>query len=154
MKSILVKVSGDFITNPKVINWLNNLAETCNVTVICGGGVQINDILRRKFNNWNVVYDELGRRECADYKMKEFVAGVLCGISEMFRNSLRDSITVLEPLFVIDDRIVHINGDDMLKALSLGYDELYCVTKEDRKSDKILIFNEYNVNIRVFDLLE
>ncbi|MDI9355074.1 MAG: hypothetical protein QM532_02585 [Cyanobium sp. MAG06] len=148
MKNILIKASGDVTYYQKFFDFvLNKATNEIKIVVICGGGTKISASLASA--GYEIAYDNLNRRITKTNEEREIMKLVL----EEERSLLEEkftgrNISVIIPVLYVDSIMCPINGDDMVKAYSLGFEEIYVVTLIDRVAKKEKDFIEYkNVTV-------
>ncbi|OGD68142.1 hypothetical protein A2996_00565 [Candidatus Campbellbacteria bacterium RIFCSPLOWO2_01_FULL_34_15] len=139
MKTILIKGSGDVTERQEFLDFITEKSKKDYVVVICGGGSKINKALKE--GGYSVQFDDSGRRITKTPEEKTIARNIL----EKERNILQDkfytkNVFVLSPILYAGAVICHINGDDLVKAYELGFDEIFVFTKEKRIEKKKLIF--------------
>ncbi|MDD2935533.1 MAG: hypothetical protein PHX25_03630 [Candidatus Pacebacteria bacterium] len=139
MKTILIKGSGDVTERQEFLDFINEKSKKDYVVVICGGGSKINKALKEAGHS--VQFDNFGRRITKTPEEKTIARDIL----EKERNILQDkfytkNVFVLSPILYAGAVICHINGDDLVKAYELGFDEIFVFTKEKRIAKKQEIF--------------
>lgn len=142
MKNILVKGSGDIIDSPQFFNFVVKKARDNYVVVICGGGTKISAALEKA--GYTIEYDALGRRVTKTWEERLIMRDVL----EYEEKKLQDKfvgkgVIVVPPILYAGSALCPINGDDLVKAYDLGFDEIYVFTKEGRIKNKQAIFQEW-----------
>lgn len=141
MKTILIKGSGDVTERQEFLDFINEKSKKDYIVVICGGGSKINKALKEA--GYPVQFDDFGRRITKTPEEKTIARNIL----EKERNILQDkfytkNVFVLSPILYAGAVICHINGDDLVKAYELGFDEIFVFTKEKRINKKKLIFKD------------
>ncbi|MFA6096030.1 MAG: hypothetical protein WC788_00195 [Candidatus Paceibacterota bacterium] len=141
IKNVLIKTSGDTSDLAAFREFAIEKAKSNYVVVICGGGSQINQALKNagfeiKFNDHGRVTETWEERKIAR------------DILEKEQKDLQDSfvgkgISVLAPLLEASSVLCPINGDNMVKAFYLGFDEIYVFTLKDRIDAKKEVFKKY-----------
>jgi len=139
LKTILIKGSGDVTERQEFLDFITEKSKKDYVVVICGGGSKINKALKE--GGYSVQFDDSGRRITKTPEEKTIARNIL----EKERNILQDkfytkNVFVLSPILYAGAVICHINGDDLVKAYELGFDEIFVFTKEKRIEKKKLIF--------------
>lgn len=130
------------MNNKKLINFIKNKAKKNSVVVICGGGTQISEALLRA--GYKIKYDEHGRI-AKTIKEKDIIRKVLekhKGELEKIINSKNAKIAI--PILKVEGVDCHINGDNLVKACYLGFDNIYVFTIKDRIKGKQEIFKNYS----------
>jgi hypothetical protein len=132
-----IKVSGDLYQNPVFLDFVSSIAEK-DYTVICvGGGTQINQALVKEGYTLTQ-HGPLGR-ELATQKEKEIANSVLESNKKTLEEILKKfgiSAKVTIPVFFVEGIMCHLNGDEYLRSVYLGFDRLYLVTRKERKMKK------------------
>ncbi|MEK7471113.1 MAG: hypothetical protein AAB623_00485 [Patescibacteria group bacterium] len=150
MKNILVKGSGDITDSQKFFDFVVKKAKDNYVVVICGGGTKISAALEKA--GYVVKYDELNRRVTKTWEERMIMRDVL----EHEEKKLQDKfvgkgVVVVSPILYAGSVLCPINGDDLLKAFELGFDEVYVVTLKKRaKAKKEQFAHLPKVKIKVF----
>lgn len=142
MKKILIKTSGDVSGDKKLVEFAKRKAKTNNkVVIICGGGTQINhDLLQAGYK----VKFGIHGRILKSNKEEKIVRKVLEEERRGLEKKIKDkNITVLSPILFAGSIHCHINGDNMIKAFYLGFDEIYVFTLKNRIKNKKEIFKNY-----------
>jgi len=139
MKNILVKGSGDITDSLQFFNFVVEKARDNYVVVICGGGTKISAALEKA--GYVIEYDELGRRVTKTWEERMIMRDVL----EHEEKRLQDKfvgkgVIVVPPILYAGSALCPINGDDLVKAYDIGFDEIYVFTKEARIEQKQAIF--------------
>ena len=134
--NVFVKVSGDEYLNPAFQQWIRDKSAVSWVVICVGGGTQIN----AEFDRLDIVttFGPLGR-EILDFEHKLIARSIL----ERNKIELEDAlaelgihVTVCIPVRDVGEVMCHENGDQMVRSLYLGYDELYVVTMPERLNKK------------------
>jgi len=141
LKNILIKVSGDLLDSDEFFDFACEKARNNYVVVICGGGTQVNRELEK---HGIVPYFENGRRITRTLKERKIAREVLWKL----RDDLQDKfvgkgVWVVSPYIQIASVECPINGDDMVKACYLGFDEIYVFTKKERIEKKKKVFENF-----------
>src|SRR4030042_3378466 len=142
MKNILVKGSGDITDSLQFFDFVVNKAQSNYIVVICGGGTKISAALEKA--GYVVEYDKLGRRVTKTWEERMIMRDVL----EHEEKRLQDKfvgkgVIVVPPILYAGSALCPINGDDLVKAYDLGFDEIYVFTKNDRIEKKQAVFQEW-----------
>jgi len=135
-KTAFVKVSGDLISRPDVVEWLRSVASTRYTVVCVGGGTQINEEFRRR--GLKIEFGPLGRRTNT-FTERQLAKNVLEDNQAMVQDLLFEKgiyASVEIPVLNIGSVLCHVNGDVFVRAAYLGFDDLYVLTYESRKADK------------------
>lgn len=142
MKNILVKGSGDITDRLTFFNFVVEKARENYVVVICGGGTKISAALEKA--GYVVEYDKLGRRVTKTWDERMIMRDVL----EHEEKRLQDKfvgkgVIVVPPILYAGSALCPINGDDLVKAYDLGFDEKYVFTDKERIEKKKAVFQEW-----------
>ena len=144
-KTIFMKASGDLVLHPDFIEAITKQSQENHVVVCVGGGGQIN----RTFAELGTGEDKerhgpLGR-ELKTLTQKNIAKEVLENHKTQLEAVLQAGnidATVLIPVLDIDGIMCHINGDQMVRAVYIGFDELYVFTTDERLEKKNLEFDD------------
>lgn len=142
MKNILVKGSGDITDSPRFFDFVVEKAKENYVVVICGGGTKISAALEKA--GYVIEYDALGRRITKTWEERLIMRDVL----EHEEKRLQDKfvgkgVIVVSPILYAGSALCPINGDDLVKAYDLGFDEIYVFATTGRIEKKKAIFKEW-----------
>lgn len=142
MKNILIKASGDVTEKKEFFDFVAEKAEGNYVVVICGGGTKISKALEEA--GYAIRYDGCNRRitETAEERM------IMRDILEQEEKRLQDEfvgkgVVVVAPILYAGSVLCPINGDDLVKAYYLGFDEGYVFTKPERVEKKKEVFKDF-----------
>jgi len=132
-KNIFIKVSGDLFDNVKFIKFLKKLS-SYNIIICVGGGTQINQAL----NSRKIPLKKHGPlgRELNFPKERRLAKEILERNKKRLQALLsaeRIKARVIIPVLSIGQVICHINGDEMLRVVYLGFDKLYAITSKSRE---------------------
>ena len=135
MKNILIKGSGDVTDKKEFINSAIEIAKKNYVVLICGGGTKISSAL--KDAGYDIKFDSLGRRITKTWKERLIMRDAL----EIEENKLQNrfvgkGITVIPPILYAASVLCPINGDDLVRAYELGFDEIQIYTTKERVEKK------------------
>ncbi len=136
-QSAFVKVSGDVCTSPVFLEFVRSISHNYEVVVCVGGGTQINQafleagLLVEKYGPLGRETKSLRERQLARDVLEENKIAVQDALE-----SLKISATVVIPVLDIGSVLCHVNGDQMIRTVYLGFDKLYVVTTGDRVSQK------------------
>lgn len=152
-QTVFVKVSGDLFTSKQFLAGIDKLARDFFVVICVGGGTQINEAFR-KIGIEPGPHGPLGR-EAQTFKEKQLARDVL----ERNRDTLQDLLAaeripaeVIIPVLDIGSVLCHVNGDQMVRTVYLGFDKIFIATTPDRREKKIIEFASLpKVQIMVFD---
>lgn len=142
MKNIIVKGSGDITDSQQFFEFVVEKAKENYVVVICGGGTRISAALEK--SGYIVEYDELGRRVTKTWEERIIMRDIL----EHEEKRLQDKfvgkgVIVVPPILYAGSALCPINGDDLVKAYDLGFDEIYVFTTKGRIEKKKAVFKEW-----------
>lgn len=142
MKNILFKGSGDITDSKKFFDDVVASAKNNYVVVICGGGTKISVAL--KAAGFEIKFDDLGRRITETWDERMIMRHVL----EVEEKRQQDKfvgkgVNVKAPILHAGSVLCPINGDDLVKAWDLGFDEIYVYTKPEREKKKKEIFKDF-----------
>lgn len=112
------------------------------MVVICGGGTKVSAALEKA--GYAVEFDALGRRITKTWEERMIMRDVL----EHEEKRLQDKfvgkgVIVVSPILYAGSVLCPINGDDLVKAYDLGFDEIYVFTKSERMEKKKRIFQGF-----------
>ncbi len=138
---MLIKASGDVSHNSIFLEFAKAKAKTNYVIVIAGGGTKISATL--KAAGYEVKFDEHGR-VTDTWEERKIARDIL----EQEEKELQDifvgtGVIVKAPLLEAGAVLCPINGDNLVKALYLGFDEIYVFTLGERAKEKEKIFADY-----------
>jgi hypothetical protein len=142
-KSVFAKVSGDVFKAPDFISYIGQVAQTRYVLVCVGGGSQINEAFKKAGISLGR-HGPLGR-EIRSQKGKELARDVLNRNCNELKAELRRrgiSAGVIIPVLNADHVICHVNGDQFVRTMYLGFDELIVFTTFDRVEKKRTEFKD------------
>jgi hypothetical protein len=103
--------------------------------VICGGGTKISRELESA--GYIIQYDEKGRRITKTDEEKRIMHTVLKAEAVKLRKKIKNKkVVVVIPVLFAETILCPINGDDLVKAYELGFDEIFVCTKKERTDKK------------------
>lgn len=142
MKNILIKASGDVTGKKKFFEFVLKMSRKNYVLVICGGGTKISAALEKA--GYSISYDKHGRRITKTWAERIIMRDIL----EREEKRLQDKfvgrgVVVKAPIIYAGAVLCPINGDDLVKAYYLGFDEVYVFTKKERVKKKKEIFKDF-----------
>jgi len=151
-KNIFIKVSGDQYLNPAFIKWLKQLSKKSHLTILVGGGTQINEeFARRGFPVKK--HGPLGR-ETETLEQRQIARDVLEKNQAILQDRLAQkgiSAEIIIPIVYIGTVLCPVNGDQMVRTAYLGFDELYVITTPERAKNKKEVFTDLpKVKIKTF----
>ena len=136
IRNVLIKGSGDITDSQVFFNFAVEKAINNQVLVICGGGTKIS--LALETAGYEVKFDELGCRITETWRERIIMRNVL----EEEEKRLQDKfvgkgVMVEAPIIYSSNKVLcPINGDDLVWAYRIGYDEIYIFTTKDRVEAK------------------
>ena len=150
MKNILIKGSGDVTSSKGFFDLVVEKAHDNYVVVICSGGTKISAALEKAGHT--VAYDMQNRRITKTLEERTIMRDIL----EEEEKRLQDvfvgtGVVVVSPILYAGSVVCPINGDDLVKAYDLGFDEIYVLTKPERVKKKRNVFKEF-ANVEVVGL--
>jgi hypothetical protein len=151
-KTSFVKVSGDQFRNSDFLSWVSELSKDSYVTLCIGGGTQINEELERR----GVLFKKHGPlgRELETFPERQLARDILENNAAECEDLLAAQgihIRVALPVMDVGGVLCHVNGDLMVRAAYLGYDNLFVITTPDRKESKTKAFEDLpKVQVRAF----
>lgn len=142
MKNILIKGSGDITDSQQFFNFVVEKAKENYVVVICGGGTKVNTALESA--GYIVEFDILGSRITKTWEERIIMRDVL----EHEERRLQDKfvgkgVIIVSPILYAGSALCPINGDNLVKAYDLGFDEIYVFTTTGRIKKKKDVFKEW-----------
>ena len=140
MKNILVKISGDASDNPGALKFIKEKSKSNKIVVICGGGTQINEALAKK--GFKIKFDIHGR-VINSKKEDKIVRKILEKERKDLQKEFNKNVAVLSPIISAGLIFCHINGDNLVKAFYLGFDEIFVFTLKNRMKNKKDFFKSY-----------
>lgn len=141
-KNVLFKVSGDLVNNTRFQEFVIEKAKDNYVVVICGGGRQINKTLKK--NGIKPYYNGNGARVTKSLKERDLQREVLWKVRDKLINVfIGKGVWVVSPFIEVAAVECPINGDDMVIACYLGFDEVYVFTLNDRIMKKNQLFRKF-----------
>lgn len=131
MRTNLVKISGDLVGNKKALDFIRKLRDNPYhvVTVIAGGGKQINAALRRR--KLPVRFHKEGHRIHLGELSRQIAVDALEGVENALARELFCNVIV--PVLKVGFTRCHVNADDYLRMLAPNFGAVYCLTKKGRK---------------------
>ncbi len=145
MKNIFIKVSGDLYKQDSFIEYVSLISKEGYVVVCVGGGTQINNALEKKGFTLSK-HGPLGR-ELLSIEEKQIARNMLEENQAELQNILVEKgivANVIIPVLDIGSVTCHVNGDEMLKAVYLGFDRLCVITLKERVDKKKEQFKDLN----------
>lgn len=133
---ILVKVSGDLADNEKFYQWLlstyNDHNKGTRFFILCGGGSAITETLKEH----NIQYSfGQGGREIRSVEGRYLAKKVLDKQKSLVEQKLEEFgiiATTFTPVIELENKICHINGDNLVISLYPDFDDIFIVTLRGR----------------------
>lgn len=142
MKNILVKGSGDITDSQQFFDFVVEKARSNYVVVICGGGTKISDTLEKA--GYAIEFDTFGRRVIKTREEQIIMRNILEREKKILQDKFAgNGVVVVPPILYAGSALCPINGDDLVKAYDLGFDEIYIFTKKERIEKKKAVFQEW-----------
>lgn len=142
-KTAFVKVSGDLCGAPRFIAALHKLTRNCFVVICVGGGTQINKAFERAGIKAGK-HGPLGR-QAKNFKERQIARDVLEKNQAQLQDALADQgviATVVIPVLDVGSVLCHVNGDQMVRTVYLGFDNLFIITTPERHVQKAKEFED------------
>jgi len=135
MKNVLVKGSGDVTEKEEFSNNVIEIAKENYVVLICGGGTKISAALENA--GYKVEFDSLGRRVTKTWEERLIMRNILEAEEKKLQNKFTGKgVVVVPPILYAASVLCPINGDDLVMAYELGFDEVYIYTTKNRVKKK------------------
>lgn len=141
-KTAFVKVSGDLVKKPEVIEWIKKLTRNFFTVICVGGGTQISAEFQKR--GWPVRFGPLGR-ETESFAQRQLARDVL----EKNQLAVQDLLAsrgiaaaVIIPVLDIGSVLCPVNGDIFVRLVYLGFDRLHVLTYESRAGKKQKYFRD------------
>jgi hypothetical protein len=142
MKNILVKGSGDVMDRGEFFKFVVDKAEENYTVLIPGAGTKISIALKEA--GYDIMFDKLGRRVTKTWRERIIMRNILeqeqVRLEEKF---VGKGVVILPPILYAGSVLCPINGDDLVRAYELGFDEIYVFTTGDRVEKKRITFQDY-----------
>ena len=142
-KTAFVKVSGDLCNSPRFIAALQKLVRNCFVVVCVGGGTQINKAFQRAGIKTGK-HGPLGR-QARSFKERQLARDVLEKNQARLQDALANQgviATVTIPVLDVGSVLCHVNGDQMVRTVYLGFDRIFIITTPERLAQKAKEFKD------------
>lgn len=142
-KTAFVKVSGDMCRSPRFIAALHKLTMHRFVVVCVGGGTQINEAFKKNGIKLGK-HGPLGR-ETKSFKERQLARDVLEENQAKLQDALAEQgiiATITIPVIDIGSVLCHVNGDQMVRTVYLGFDDVFIVTTPERHGAKAEEFKD------------
>lgn len=142
IKNVLIKISGNLTKSKKALDFIKKKSRKNYVIVVCGGGSRINQALEKAGHK--VRFNKHGRIT-ETWQERKIARDILEQEEKNLQDKLIGSGAIIQaPVLYAGSVVCHINGDNLVKAFYLGFDEIFVLTKEKRiKDKKKKIFEEY-----------
>jgi hypothetical protein len=131
------------LANKLCVEWISGLSQTAYVVVCVGGGTQINEeFAQRGFPVTE--HGPLGR-ETETFEQRQIARDILeknAAALEDLLSAKGIHVRVEIPVLNFGGVLCHVNGDLMVRAVYLGYDEVIILTTPDRYDEKRAAFAE------------
>lgn len=115
--------------------------QSTNYVVICGGGTEINKALEKA--GYEIKYDDHGR-VTETWEERKIARDVLGAQEKELQDEfVGKGVVVVAPVLSAGSVLCHINGDNLVMAYYLGFDEIYVFTLKNRVRDKKEIFKAF-----------
>ncbi|MBD3250899.1 hypothetical protein GF380_00250 [Candidatus Uhrbacteria bacterium] len=137
-QNVFIKISGDLFERNSVLHAIAVLTQEYFVVVCIGGGTQINDTFQKRGFDLGK-HGPLGR-ETNTFEERQVARDVLERNKAALQDLLADRkipATVIIPVLELGSVLSHVNGDTMIEAAYLGFDQLYVYTQSDRVQKKL-----------------
>lgn len=139
MKNILIKGSGDVTDSQTFFEFVIEKARSNYVFVICGGGTKISSALESA--GYTVKFDADGSRITETWEERMIMRDVLEREEKRLQDKFVGKGVVVEaPILYAGKALCPINGDDLVWAYRIGFEEIYVFTTKDRVENKKHIF--------------
>lgn len=132
-ENILIKVSGDLVDNPAVIDFIKERAQKAFVVILVGGGTEISNNLGAQ--GFGSHFSAAGR-VIPDFSGRQLARNIL----EKNQQKLQDRLVELQINAVVEIPVVnlgsvlcHLNGDHLAVAASINFNQTYILTSKGRK---------------------
>ena len=143
MKDILIKGSGDITESQKFFDFTVGKAAEKYTVVICGGGTKINLALEKA--GYTIEFDAMDRRVTKTWEERIIMRDILEREEKMLQDKfVGKGVVVIPPILYAASALCPINGDDLVKAYELGFDEIYVFTTKERLEKKKAIFQNFS----------
>lgn len=142
MKNILVKGSGDVADSQSFFDFVVNQAREKYVVLIPGAGTKISEALKEA--GFRIEFDALGRRITKTFREHLIMSNVLEMEKKRLEERFADTgVDIISPILFAGYVLCPINGDDLVKAYELGFDEIVVFTTKERMDKKKEIFKNF-----------
>lgn len=142
MKNVLFKASGDCVDNPEVCDFVVQEASENYVVLICGCGTKTSSAL--KDAGYEIEYNDPHGHITKTWEERKIARDVLEEEEKRVQNMfVGKGVVVTAPILYAGSVLCHINGDNLVKAYYLGFDEIYVFTLAERAEEKSEVFKDY-----------
>ena len=142
INNILIKTSGDTSDSYEFQRFTEEKAKNDFVVVICGGGTKISKALSDA--GFEIKFDDLHGRITNSLEERLIIKNVLDAEQKRLQDKfIGKGISVVAPLLDAASVLCPINGDNLVKAYYLGFDEIFVFTLKERTEVKKEIFKNY-----------
>lgn len=147
MENVLIKVSGDSKDYAEFRLFTEEQAKTNYTVVILGGSTHISEALREA--GYTVRFNEHGR-VTTSWEERKIARDILeKDAKELEDKFIGKGVVVISPILYAGSVLCHINGDNLVKALYLGFDKIYVFTLKERFEAKKSVFKYFpNVTVK------
>lgn len=137
-KSVGVKISGDLLgqNNQEVFDWLENTAYDNDLTIIVGGGTQINEAFVKK--GLEIKFCPFGRI-CETKQQRRLAKKILKQNRKELAKILKIKgikANLVLPMVKIGKKLCHVNGDIVILNAYIEYDIVFILTTKEREERK------------------
>lgn len=143
-KTALVKMTGDLANlRDDVLKWLRPLVQEYFVVICTGGGTRISKMLEAE--GIPSTFGPLGR-EIGSFRGRQIARDELENNQAVIQDRLaveKIPATVIIPVLDVGSVLCHVNGDTFVQTAYLGFDKIYVLTLESRRTRKIEDFAGY-----------
>jgi acetylglutamate kinase len=141
-KNLFIKVSGDVCDTESFIDYLKEIT-TKFFTVICvGGGTQINEVFA-KIGVEACSHGPMGR-EHSSFELRQVARNTLeknqCRLQDKLAGLGINAVVVI-PVIDVGSVLCHVNGDQMVRTVYIGFDKLVVITTPERMDKKASEFS-------------
>ncbi len=139
---VLIKVSGDLVDNKEVFTLAEKESKHSYVVLICGAGTKINKALEKA--GYEIKFEKPHGRIIKTQEEEAIVKKILNQEEKRLKRKY-DSIGVKiqSSQLKIKGFFCPINGDNLVKAAYLGFNDIYVITLKKRIKDKKNVFFDF-----------
>ena len=143
VNNLLIKVSGDLLEDKQTLRFIKEKGERNYVVVLCGGGTEIT----KQLETAGIEFEFGPSGRITNFEGRQIARGILerqqAELQDLFIRKKIDAAIEI-PVISIGGVLCHVNGDAYLRNIGYNtFDELYCITTQERKEKKEKNFNEY-----------